>query len=365
MMRVSRPPEETSLELDHTAAEQQQKEHPQQLDSDDQSVLSTITVAARNHCYKAIEKPSIDSSKQPSYKIALSSNSKLNQPCEEGRREQGRERRPRRLSSRRRRVRFNEDANQYYSSYFPSRSAERDEAEGLSTSSTWYSDIDYDVFRFQMRRHVYQVQWNNFKEQQGRQEQAEEDPSSSLSSLSCKQCPSTPTATLAAVSFAESLEYLLQVATQVNYELLDASKIVHRNKRVQETLDTLYKATNAAAEQRGEENEEKASKGKCPRGEGGANSQDGKEDEEEDACLDWIGLEYYLGAGRCVRRESKERRHCIQEIVSDIQSEYQLGLWTSKTVETELRDSCTQISQTHSLFAQFLAQAQYRATTTN
>uniref|UniRef100_A0A7S3DRT0 Uncharacterized protein n=1 Tax=Entomoneis paludosa TaxID=265537 RepID=A0A7S3DRT0_9STRA len=75
---------------------------------------------------------------------------------------------------------------------------------------------------------------------------------------------------------------------------------------------------------------------------------------------DLIGLEFHVVTNITV--EAQRERENIQEVVDDIQGEYERGLWeTSDSFCQELRDSCLNFSQASTLFARFMAQAQLEA----
>ncbi|KAL7556044.1 hypothetical protein ACA910_015759 [Epithemia clementina (nom. ined.)] len=114
------------------------------------------------------------------------------------------------------------------------------------------------------------------------------------------------------------LHALLEGAKQVNYVLDDASQL----KNVSNKLTHLYSRKTGGS-------------------------------------FEYIGLERYLS--RAVSTDSRERRRSIQEVVSDIQSEFQLGLWSEQDLGKEYHDCCRHISQPQILFAQLVARAQLKA----
>eukprot|EP00522_Entomoneis_paludosa_P012783 CAMPEP_0172439786 /NCGR_PEP_ID=MMETSP1065-20121228/659_1 /TAXON_ID=265537 /ORGANISM="Amphiprora paludosa, Strain CCMP125" /LENGTH=223 /DNA_ID=CAMNT_0013188519 /DNA_START=75 /DNA_END=749 /DNA_ORIENTATION=- len=77
----------------------------------------------------------------------------------------------------------------------------------------------------------------------------------------------------------------------------------------------------------------------------------------------WIGLGLEYRYHGFLKEDALERRESLQTVVGDIQREYTYGLWTSNEVPEEFRESCLHFSQVSSLMAQFLAMAQYQATT--
>jgi hypothetical protein len=78
-----------------------------------------------------------------------------------------------------------------------------------------------------------------------------------------------------------------------------------------------------------------------------------------DNCLDFLGLEYKIVVP--VRKDRKNRRENLQDVVREIQTECDCGLWSEEEVDNELRDSCLKFSQTACLFSQLLAKAQLAA----
>ena len=229
----------------------------------------------------------------------------------------------------RRKVRFNERHNRSYP---------REYEEG-DKQCTWYTAADYDQFRFEMERQVRRVQWQVIMERQEGQKRRHDKYQENNRHEG-------------ALFFSDSLMYLIQLAANVNYELENVSKIILQNEAVRDIMGKLYKRqekdTDLGCCAPGQALSEAKAKSNSPNNASGTDQESG---------FDWIGLEYYMIPG--VKQESKERRCWIQEVVSDIQSEYRKGLWTRDTVEQELRDCCCQVSQTHTLFAQFVAQAQY------
>ncbi|KAL7560985.1 hypothetical protein ACA910_006391 [Epithemia clementina (nom. ined.)] len=75
-----------------------------------------------------------------------------------------------------------------------------------------------------------------------------------------------------------------------------------------------------------------------------------------DDSFDLIGLEMHVESR--LRRTAKEHREYIQEVVYDVQKEYQEGLLDEEQVHFELRDSCLNYSQAFALLAQIKASAQ-------
>ncbi|KAL7560984.1 hypothetical protein ACA910_006389 [Epithemia clementina (nom. ined.)] len=75
-----------------------------------------------------------------------------------------------------------------------------------------------------------------------------------------------------------------------------------------------------------------------------------------DDSFDLIGLEMH--AESRLRRTAKEHREYIQEVVYDVQKEYQEGLLDEEQVHFELRNSCLNYSQAFALLAQIKASAQ-------
>jgi hypothetical protein len=75
--------------------------------------------------------------------------------------------------------------------------------------------------------------------------------------------------------------------------------------------------------------------------------------------LDLIGLEFNIAG--FIKSESKKRRFALQEVVAEIQGEYEQGLWSEAEVAQEYRESCCNYSQACCLFAQLLAKAQLKA----
>lgn len=77
--------------------------------------------------------------------------------------------------------------------------------------------------------------------------------------------------------------------------------------------------------------------------------------------LDLIGLEFNIAG--FIKSESKKRRFALQQVVAEIQSEYDQGLWSDAEVAQEYKESCCNYSQACCLFAQLLAKAQLKAWT--
>ncbi|KAL7559791.1 hypothetical protein ACA910_019791 [Epithemia clementina (nom. ined.)] len=75
---------------------------------------------------------------------------------------------------------------------------------------------------------------------------------------------------------------------------------------------------------------------------------------QEEMSIELIGLESYVVSR--VRREARERRDAVQEVVFDVQNEYNAGLLDDDDFSNELRDSCLNFSQACGLFAQLQAQ---------
>mmetsp|Transcript_9242 Transcript_9242/g.19938 ORF Transcript_9242/g.19938 Transcript_9242/m.19938 type:complete len:233 (+) Transcript_9242:126-824(+) len=74
-----------------------------------------------------------------------------------------------------------------------------------------------------------------------------------------------------------------------------------------------------------------------------------------------IGLEFH--AVPHITREAQTERENIQDVVDEVQGEYERGLWDNQDLFiSELRDSCVNFSQASTLFGQFLARAQLEAT---
>jgi hypothetical protein len=75
--------------------------------------------------------------------------------------------------------------------------------------------------------------------------------------------------------------------------------------------------------------------------------------------LDLIGLEFNISG--FIKSESKQRRLALQEVVAEIQGEYDQGLWSDAEVAQEYQESCCNYSQACCLFGQLLAKAQLHA----
>ena len=131
------------------------------------------------------------------------------------------------------------------------------------------------------------------------------------------------------MSFADTLSWLFQETSQVSHVLWNAQHLLHSHFSTDSTSSSSSVSHRLSRLYMG-----------CK--------------------LDWIGLEYHCGSPT-VRHETKARREALWEVVSDIQSEYEQGLWTVEGRNEELADSCRQLSQPHALYAQLIAHAQRQA----
>ena len=79
-----------------------------------------------------------------------------------------------------------------------------------------------------------------------------------------------------------------------------------------------------------------------------------------DAALELIGLELHVD--KRLKQEARIRREAIQDVVYDIQTEHDRGLFlNNEELQCELRDCCLNYSQALGLFAQLQALAQLAA----
>ena len=185
---------------------------------------------------------------------------------------------------------------------------------------TWYGPQEHRDMRNAVMRLRQQMEWIEQQKihlqlQSKRQDKEEYSNATAL--------PEDPMKQQDTRSFSQALASLLRVPSEINYELLDASRLLTNGNSksflLQDSLAFLY---------------------------------------TKYGCIDWIGLEWEV---RWMRRDTKERRESMLEIVSDIQSEYEQGSWSLDGRNDELRDCCRNVSQAHALYAQFLAKAQRMA----
>jgi hypothetical protein len=78
-----------------------------------------------------------------------------------------------------------------------------------------------------------------------------------------------------------------------------------------------------------------------------------------DNSLDFLGVEHKDAV--LVKKDAANRRVNLQDVVREIQTEFDCGLWGEEEVDEELRDSCLNFSQIACLFPQLLAKAQLAA----
>ncbi|KAL7556837.1 hypothetical protein ACA910_008845 [Epithemia clementina (nom. ined.)] len=229
----------------------------------------------------------------------------------------------------RRTVRFAEErCNQYYYK------CQQEEDECLE--DLWYSDDDYHRMYNDIKRARRQMKWMEqqqrlFQQQQRRRDEEGEDEELEEELEDCgdendgdrdateSDCHTSTRRTNLDndFSFSTSLQVLFQETCAVNRVVRDASQWVQTNHpALERRMALLYTGCQ----------------------------------------LDWIGLEPHA-----FRRDTQQRRQALWEVLTDIQSEYEQGLWTVQGRDLEWRDCCRQISQPHALLAQLLAQSQRMA----
>lgn len=164
---------------------------------------------------------------------------------------------------------------------------------------TWYSKQEYNQLRSNTAKAVEALRKRNNQMQNDQQE----------------------------MPIRDIIEALLDLVASVNHIVEDASSIM--NAEIEPLLSQLYRVRD--------------------------------DNDDEYSSLDLIGIEMYLE--NRVRREAKERREAIQDVVYDVQKEYRSGLLDRNGIDDELRESCLYFSQASSLFAQIQAQARLVALT--
>ena len=171
--------------------------------------------------------------------------------------------------------------------------------------STWFTDQEYKTIACEARLIKLEYQMKLFNLLRAR-EQGQEDNENSP----------------AIVYFSAVLSDLLRLSSTINFVVDDVSRLL--TPQIEEKLRLLYV--------------ERSDKG-------------------DNYRFDWVGLECFILDS--LRSESKSRYESIQEVVSDIEAEYNFNLWTTAEMEDELRDSCRNFSQAHGLMAQLIARARY------
>ena len=162
---------------------------------------------------------------------------------------------------------------------------------------TWYDEDDYDDMRAYNR-----FVMAHFQRQEPNERPQEEDAKNMLPNQ------------------ATILRSLFYVVTSIRYEVGDVTSIL--SPALSNQLTALYTGSSNAA-------------------------------------MELIGLELHVD--KRLKQEAQARREAIQEVVYDVQKEYDRGLWTDEELQRELRDCCLNHSQAFGLFAQLQALAQLGA----
>ncbi|KAL7569594.1 hypothetical protein ACA910_009564 [Epithemia clementina (nom. ined.)] len=201
-------------------------------------------------------------------------------------------------------VRFDEDNICYHDD--PFRTCSSHNNNYYDCYDTWYSASEYRAIQAQVKRVLLDAKKSLKREEQENSRRRHGGDAS--------------------INTKSILRELMDLTSQVNYGLRSVSKLV--TPSVHQKLELLYQ-------------------------------YELQNDQYEDS---WIGLESFLQP--YLQEEALQRMESINEVVSDIQAEYNYHLWSDAEVETELCDSCRNFSQALGLLAQFLAMAQHMAATT-
>eukprot|EP00523_Entomoneis_sp_CCMP467_P005918 CAMPEP_0168734044 /NCGR_PEP_ID=MMETSP0724-20121128/8607_1 /TAXON_ID=265536 /ORGANISM="Amphiprora sp., Strain CCMP467" /LENGTH=226 /DNA_ID=CAMNT_0008781129 /DNA_START=186 /DNA_END=866 /DNA_ORIENTATION=- len=77
---------------------------------------------------------------------------------------------------------------------------------------------------------------------------------------------------------------------------------------------------------------------------------------DSEEAMELIGMEEQIITS--IKQDLRQQRDAVQDVVYDIQCEYNRGLWSLTEMAVEMQESCLNHSQSSGLFAQLMARAQ-------